>query len=274
MPHHDGKTRPPEDRGVPTIRIDCRLTHYVSRPIPPCITAVFNPIYTTPLLPAVINGKHCSALIDSGDSCSLISPRLSPGLSTTKIRTTIHAMNGIRINVTESANIALKVVGETLHHQMVVIPELPWDVILSVDFLPVQKCVLNSMNNTLMIKGKEILLMQAEKVPRHGRPTISSVESQNGPAQLLGQTDSAYRPFVKRLLNRSWDVFAWDGIRLGTLNLVKHRIDTQGATPIRQASRRVPVQSREDLGKIVADMLRGGVVNVFHAKFLKILPTP
>ncbi|VDP96129.1 unnamed protein product [Echinostoma caproni] len=184
----------------------------------------------------VINGKHCSALIDSGASLSLVSPRLCPSLPTTKIRTTIYAVNGTRINATGSANIVLKIAGETLQHPMVVTPELPWDVILGVDFLSVQK------------------------LPGHRQPTVSNVESQNGPAQLLGRTDSAYRLFVKRLINRFWDVFAWDGTRLGRSNLFKHRIDTQGAPPIRQAPRRVPVQSREELRKIITDMLREGVV--------------
>ena len=47
---------------------------------------------------------------------------------------------------------------------------------------------------------------------------------------------------------------------LGRTNLVYHRIDTGDAVPIRQPVRRLPYFQREDVRKMIADMLSKGII--------------
>lgn len=47
---------------------------------------------------------------------------------------------------------------------------------------------------------------------------------------------------------------------LGRTNLVRHVIDTQGATPVRQPPRRLPFHRREEVKQLLDKMLKQGII--------------
>ena len=61
------------------------------------------------------------------------------------------------------------------------------------------------------------------------------------------------------------DVISQNDGDLGKTNLVKHRIDTQGANPIRQPVRRLPIQQRKEVQGMLHDMLKKGVIEHSHS---------
>ena len=56
------------------------------------------------------------------------------------------------------------------------------------------------------------------------------------------------------------DVFALEDEGLGATSLVEHKIDTQGATLIKQYTRRVPHAMRSKIKDLVVGMLEKGVI--------------
>ena len=65
---------------------------------------------------------------------------------------------------------------------------------------------------------------------------------------------------VYALLCRYAHVFSSGPRDMGRTDLIKHKIDTQGAAPIRQPPRRLPLARREEAQEAVADMLSQGVI--------------
>ena len=61
------------------------------------------------------------------------------------------------------------------------------------------------------------------------------------------------------------DVISQNDGDLGKTNLVKHRIDTQRANPIRQPVRRLPMQQKKEVQGMLHDMLHKGVIENSHS---------
>lgn len=65
---------------------------------------------------------------------------------------------------------------------------------------------------------------------------------------------------MKKLILQYRDVFECENGRSGRTKIVKHRIDTGDARPIRQTPRRLPQVKREEAEQIVQQMERDGVI--------------
>ena len=63
------------------------------------------------------------------------------------------------------------------------------------------------------------------------------------------------------LLSHYADVMAMDNDDLGRTNILSHRIETNGARPIRQQARRVPLPHRERIQELLKDILRKEVIS-------------
>ena len=70
---------------------------------------------------------------------------------------------------------------------------------------------------------------------------------------------------LHKMLEGYADVISQSDGDLGKTNLVKHRIDTQGANPIRQPVRRLPMQQRKEVQGMLQDMLKKGVIEHSHS---------
>ena len=65
---------------------------------------------------------------------------------------------------------------------------------------------------------------------------------------------------LKSLIDEYNDVFAIDPMEVGRTDLVQHRIDTGGQTPLRQPPRRIPFSLRAKVEKMVQEMLDTGII--------------
>lgn len=65
---------------------------------------------------------------------------------------------------------------------------------------------------------------------------------------------------AEKLLGKYASIFANEGNNTGRTGILKHRINTGDAKPIRQAPRRVPLAKREDAKKIIEDMHKNGAI--------------
>ncbi|VDI27017.1 Hypothetical predicted protein, partial [Mytilus galloprovincialis] len=73
-------------------------------------------------------------------------------------------------------------------------------------------------------------------------------------------TDEVNRQKLRDLLLTNKDAFASNRTELGTCALVKHKIDTAGAAPIRQPLRRTPIRFEGEEMKNLKDQLDNGVI--------------
>ena len=70
---------------------------------------------------------------------------------------------------------------------------------------------------------------------------------------------------LRSLLNSYVDVFALVDGKFGKTNKIKHRINTQGAEPVKQPGRRWPFHKREEVWGMLSDMLKRGVIEESHS---------
>ena len=76
-------------------------------------------------------------------------------------------------------------------------------------------------------------------------------------AQGLSEAESIA---LETLMFNFSDVISLNNSDLGRTNVVRHKIDTQGATPIRQPPRRLPFHQRELVKRLLDDMLERKIV--------------
>lgn len=65
---------------------------------------------------------------------------------------------------------------------------------------------------------------------------------------------------VHSLLAKYSHIFSENDHDIGRTGIIKHRIDTGGAHPIKQPTRRVPVHMREEVETQIDDMLKNGII--------------
>lgn len=72
--------------------------------------------------------------------------------------------------------------------------------------------------------------------------------------------NSDQREIVRQILNENQNIFSKNSSDIGRTSLVIHKIDTQGATPIKQRPMRVPLAKQEIVKNSVKDMLDAGII--------------
>ena len=99
------------------------------------------------------------------------------------------------------------------------------------------------------------------------KPTIGEVSSEQLPEHLTALFEessagltSLQAAELHNLLSRYASVFSSGPNDLGRTDLIKHHIDTQGANPIRQQPRRLPLSVREEAQQSIAAMLDQNVI--------------
>ncbi|XP_063933413.1 uncharacterized protein LOC135145226 [Zophobas morio] len=81
----------------------------------------------------------------------------------------------------------------------------------------------------------------------------------NSRVLLITQMKKEKRNLAREFLQKHSGMFA-SGESSGRTNIVRHRINTEDAQPIRQASRRLPLVKQEEAEKLVRKMLDDGVI--------------
>ena len=121
-------------------------------------------------------------------------------------------------------------------------------------------------------KGKTLgTVVQVEEVMKRDRPEEGLVCGMGGECdrtrrlqeQLelnLEHLTPAEKNQTLRLIASYSDTFALDACELGTTTLVQHAINTGDHSPIRQQLRRMPFALRQDVDRLVGEMLDQGVI--------------
>ena len=73
-------------------------------------------------------------------------------------------------------------------------------------------------------------------------------------------TDNSIKVKLAKLLTNYSEAFASSKDDLGTCSLIKHKIDTTGAAPIRQPLRRTPIGFEKEELQYLKDQLSSGVI--------------
>lgn len=120
--------------------------------------------------------------------------------------------------------------------------------------------------NTLVAKCVEVNDVKSETVS-NGVCMSQSNESIGFPKHLeklfedsCVNLNSDQREKVRQILNENQNIFSRNSSDIGRTSLVTHKIDTQGANPIKQRPRRVPFAKQEIVKNSVKDMLDAGII--------------
>lgn len=120
--------------------------------------------------------------------------------------------------------------------------------------------------NTLVAKCVEVNDVKSETVS-NGVCMCQSNESSGFPKHLeklfedsCVNLNSDQREKVQQILNENQNIFSRNSSDIGRTSLVTHKIDTQGANPIKQRPRRVPFAKQEIVKNSVKDMLDAGII--------------
>lgn len=96
---------------------------------------------------------------------------------------------------------------------------------------------------------------------------IAAIDKQDSPREeklsdILSQIDveKEYAIPVKKLLEGYIDMLATTTTELGSSDVIKHKIDTQGEMPIRQRPYRATPKQKEEINRQVSDMLKAEII--------------
>ncbi|BHF73911.1 hypothetical protein SprV_0401699500 [Sparganum proliferum] len=224
-------------------------------------------LYTLPsdFKPYTISGtvanKSVSILIDTGAAVSLIHGSLLQGTNYNQSefpQLQILTANNSILRLSGSATVPVSIKGKTIQHCFLVSSELKWNVILGCDFLKrhVQAITFSPTSQSLILNDDRVTV-DVNSVEIDTRPPLdpSSIED------ILPDNISAddRRALYHALVPFS-SVFTWADQAIGRSNIIRHRIDTGSAPPQHLPPRRIPFHLREELDKMVENMLQQGII--------------
>lgn len=128
--------------------------------------------------------------------------------------------------------------------------------------------------NTLVAKCIEVNDVKSETVS-NGMCMCQSNESSGFPKHLeklfedsCVNLNSDQREKVWQILNENQNTFSRNSSDIGRTSLIIHKIDTQGANPIKQRPRRVPFAKQEIVKNSVKDMLDAGKIETSNGPWV------
>ena len=99
----------------------------------------------------------------------------------------------------------------------------------------------------------------------HSNHKSKNTEMQNLLTSVKNSTSAAQFTRVKQMLEEFQDIFSAGEGDCGRTTLVKHRIDTGNAQPIRQHPRRLPLAKVQESSAIIDEMYKNGVIESSHS---------
>jgi hypothetical protein len=229
--------------------------------------------------------------VDTGSNISIVRPDVLSGSNQELIQpvnSCLRTVTGERAPIHGKGSLQLGI-GSLVMPQELWVADIHDQCILGLDFLKAHGCQVNlqreqtplrimnlSSQQQVISKGTELACCE----------TINSVVIPNAgiDREISGSVQSAgvierLPPHLKELYDRSVvglaeidcqeahkllcefsDVFSAGSSDLGCTDLVKHRIDTGEAAPIRQPPRRLPLAKREEAERAIQEMLEHGVI--------------
>uniref|UniRef100_A0A5S6Q481 Reverse transcriptase n=1 Tax=Trichuris muris TaxID=70415 RepID=A0A5S6Q481_TRIMR len=223
-------------------------------------------------------------LVDTGAAVSIVREDSLPKCQVTRTlldSTHVICAGGTALKIKGTVSIDVKFDGiETIRHDMLVAENLTCPCLLGADFLRLHRCVIDLSKGMLHIRGRSVALtsedvhdMVADAVKHKPlemsrksfceiiEPMIPEVGSENKEKLAdLQRLLWEMREAVVLHHKRSADISAVPGGNIGRTFMVKHKIKTGNAKPVRVPPRRIPYARRQEVKTLVNQMLQEGIV--------------
>jgi len=150
-----------------------------------------------------------------------------------------------------------------------VCPELSCDMIIGSDFFLTHKCILDYERKSLRVRNHAVPFERKSSQTSTNflnlgyLPVMHSVAPFAEIDTMLGTNSSLATSHVNKLRElviAYHDVFSWEGQAIGRSNVTKHEIHTEGSRPVWIPPRRIPVHYEQELGELIADMLKKNII--------------
>uniref|UniRef100_A0A5S6QWV2 RNA-directed DNA polymerase n=1 Tax=Trichuris muris TaxID=70415 RepID=A0A5S6QWV2_TRIMR len=220
-----------------------------------------------------ICGRGTELTIDTGAAVSLMSHELfndiQPAdlLPIQNVRLITAAGDELRVVGTSTVNISIGKSPPT-SHTLLVAHSLTCPCLIGADFLRQHKCIIDFTSGTLQMNGYEVKL-KTDRLSEHSIATASlATEDLRTYEEIIdsmcasGATENDYetREQLKKLFWKYKGVLPTTDDDLGRTSVVRHRIRTGNAKPIKMGPRRMPHRDRPIIQDLVDRMLQQGVI--------------
>lgn len=213
-----------------------------------------------------LNNNRVSVLPDTGAVVSLVKASVIR-----QLRLVMYHQGNINLVTADTRKLpvlgrvvaSLSLGKATKQCKLLVVEDLPVDVILGIDILKDASAVVNLESGHLVFLGSRIPLTHT------GRHNIAAVQQWN-----IGEDSTKHD--IERLLTEFRDVFAWSEDQYGSANVEPMKLHlVSGASPVYRNARRVNPLDREKIAMIVNEWLRAGRVEVSESEWaapVKLVP--
>lgn len=177
-------------------------------------------------------------------------------------RFTLSAVNGRNLRAMGFVVVALELDKMVVRHPIVVVRDISVEFMIGHDILQKCACVKGLANRALHIGQKYV---ESKRERNEEFEIYASHLSESVLKRRLGEalancgSPEGNKKFAE-LMRKFSDSLKRDGEELGTTGVIRHRIDTEEAEPIRLASKAVPVHYQLEIKDVVDDMLKNNVI--------------
>ncbi|UYV65505.1 hypothetical protein LAZ67_3004542, partial [Cordylochernes scorpioides] len=194
----------------------------------------------------------CEALIDTGADLSVVdlSTALNTGLEIINPDKMCSGHDGKELDIVGNIVLNIKFDDETITHQFVIMRTHLRIFILGRDFLKKMNAKIDCQREIIkydLTGNRDVIKYQQKKIKSAKDAIIPELS-----IELIKEKEQ-----LKQVLEKYADLFSSG---LGSSNLEKHRIDTEGAKPLKHKPYRVSAKEREIIKEQIDEMLRDGII--------------
>jgi transposase InsO family protein/predicted aspartyl protease len=213
-------------------------------------------------LMAIINGRKCPVMIDTGSAISIFNHSFDSRISPCDVKAMV--ANGDNMKLNGIAELNMRIGSFDYDMEIFIAPEVS-DNLIGLDVLKKLKCSIDLINMKLIIQDEIIPLYNTTEIGMialiNSLPVACESQSFQLPETISSQIASVpaeYRGDVVNLLMEYAELFRTEP--LGTSRRFEHRIELMDPEPIRMMPRRVPLTQYQPMLDEVERMLRLGVI--------------
>ncbi|BHF70212.1 hypothetical protein SprV_0301326200 [Sparganum proliferum] len=246
---------------------------------PPCKSTPIDAVYFLDLssipaftVPVLVDSHPTRALVDTGANVSLVTIHKLPNhllrhVDPLPAPRSLRAANGTPIPVSATVSLQLMIENTHISHRFLVTPDGPWPLVLGLDFLEAHDCVVHVRDRQLTLGRTTTASAPPAAIDDFDlmyNSVLSAVALDPIPLDTVLPAPSVIGPVahdqLKTLLNSFPDLFAWSTDTIGRTHLIQHTIDTGDAKPVWQPPRRIPVRYREEVNKLLDELLQAKII--------------
>ncbi|KHJ42433.1 hypothetical protein D918_07562 [Trichuris suis] len=217
-----------------------------------------------------ISGHQTELTIDTGAAVSLMDYALFNNVQPSEltdvrsIRVLTATGNEMKIAGTSAAEVSIGG-APAVRHTVLVAQGLACPCLVGADFLRSHKCVIDFASGTLHIHNYEVKL-KSERRNEHTIATTDSASQDSITHEVIktmcadSTADEGTQRQLREMLLRYKDVISMANDDIGRTSVIRHRIRTGSAKPIKIGLRRTPHRCRLIMQTLVDRTLRQGVI--------------